>query len=306
MSTQRAEGQALPPLGGYQQVGGQRLWLHRRGGGAPAVVLLPGAGALGLDYWNVQDRAAEVTTSVLYDRAGTGWSDRVELPRTLAQVTDEMRELLRAADLRPPYLLVGHSLGGMYGRYYATRFPAEVTGLVLLDPAHEDYRSHMPRELVERLEAWDPDQALPNELPEELLELYRRLFAQEMADWPATIRESLIERHVSPDQIRVGLEEAKNIEQLNDEMRHAGPLPGVPLIILSSTTVDGFKAAVSAGQSDELLRQEIEGKHRLYAQLAESVPRGELRLVDAGHVTLHLRHPEAVQQAIQELLGRSS
>jgi hypothetical protein len=72
----------------------------------------------------------------------------------------------------------------------------------------------------------------------------------------------------------------------------------VPLIILSSTGIDSFKRAVSQGTSESLLHEEIDGKRRLYTALAESVPRGEVRLVDdVGHVTLHLRRPDAVLQA---------
>jgi pimeloyl-ACP methyl ester carboxylesterase len=296
---------ATPPLGRYQEVGGRRLLLHRSGSGSPAVVILPGGGAVGLDYLNVQERAAELTTSLLYDRAGTGWSDPVELPRTSGQVADELRELLRTADVPAPYLLVGHSLGGLYARHYAQRFPDEVAALLLLDPAHEDYHAHMPQQLVDQWEAWDPDQALPDELPDELIQLYRGLFAQEMADWPEEIREPLIDRHVSREWLRVGLQEAKNVDQLYDEVRHAGPMPDVPLIVLSSMGIDSFKRAVSQGTSESLLREEIEGKRRLYTALAESVPRGEIRLIEnAGHVTIHLRRPDAVFQAIQDLLGR--
>src|SRR5262245_6462444 len=180
-SPPRAAGIA-PPLGRFYEVGGRRLLLHRSGSGAPAVVFLPGGGAVGLDYLNVQQAAGELTTSLLYDRAGTGWSDRVELPRSSAQVTDELRALLAAAGIGAPYVLVGHSLGGLYGRHFAQRFPDEVAGLVLLDPAHEDYNAHMPEELVERWKAWDPHQALPDELPGEVIRMYRALFAREMAD----------------------------------------------------------------------------------------------------------------------------
>ncbi len=79
-------------------------------------------------------------------------------------------------------------------------------GLLLLDPAHEDYSAYMPQQLNEMRKAWDPDQALPDELPDDLIQLYRGLFAQEMADWPDSIRELLIECHVSPQWLRVGLE----------------------------------------------------------------------------------------------------
>lgn len=294
-----------PPLGRYYDAGGRRLLLHRSGRGRPAVVFLPGGGAVGLDYLNVQQRAAEFTTSVLYDRAGTGWSDRAGLPRTSTEVTDELRDLLSAARVPTPYLLAGHSLGGLYARHYATRFPGEVAALLLLDPAHEDYNAYMPQQLVDQWEAWDPDLALRDELPDEVIQFYRGLFAQEMAGWAEEIRELLTERHVSPAWLRVGFQEAKNVDQLYDEMRHAGPMPDVPLIILSSTEIDSFKRAVSQGTSESLLREEIDGKQRLYTALAGSVPRGESRLVsDAGHVTIHLRRPDAVLQAIQDLLGR--
>jgi pimeloyl-ACP methyl ester carboxylesterase len=294
-----------PPLGRFYEVAGRRLLLHRSGDGAPAVVFLPGAGGVGLDYWNVQEEAAELTTSVVYDPTGTGWSDRVTVPLTAAEVTDELRELLRVAGVPVPYVLVGHSLGGLFARMYATRFPGEVAGLVLMETDHEDYDANMPRELTEMRDAWDPDQELPAELPEEAVQLYRGLFAQMMADWPEEIREPLIERHVSPEWIMDGYRLVPHRDRFLDEVRRAAPLPDVPLIVLTAMDVDDFKKAVLIGESEALLRAEIEGKRRLYAALAASVPRGENRLVHgAGHASIHWRRPDAVLQAIRDLLGK--
>ncbi|MFI0463095.1 alpha/beta fold hydrolase [Saccharopolyspora sp. 5N102] len=294
----------VPPLGRYYEIEGRRLLLHRSGSGGPAVVFLPGGGAVGLDYWNVQEQVAEFTTSVVYDRTGTGWSDRVDVPLTCAEVVDELHRLLRAADVPAPYLLVGHSLGGLHARLYATRFPGEVAGLVLMDPDHEDYDDYMPRQLTEMRDAWDPDQELPDELPEEAVRLYRGLFAQIMADWPERIRESLIECHVSPEWIMDGYKLVPYRDRFLDEMRHAGPLPDVPLIVLTAMDIDDFKKAVLIGESESLLREEIDGKRRLHDALAASVPRGENRLVDgAGHASIHWRRPDAVLRAVQDLLG---
>jgi pimeloyl-ACP methyl ester carboxylesterase len=295
---------ATPPVGRYYDVEGRRLLLHQSGSGGPAVVFLPGGGAVGLDYLNVQRRAAEFTTSVIYDRAGTGWSDSVEVPRALVEVTDELRGLLRVAEVPPPYVMVGHSLGGLYARHYAQRFPHEVSGMVLLDPAHEEYNAYMPKELVDQWAAWDSNEALPEELPAELIQFYSALFEQEMTDWPEEIRQVLVERHVSLDWLRASLQEATNVEQLYDEVRNAGPMADVPLIILTSMDIDPFKAAVSEGTSESLLREEIEGKRRLYTTWARSM-HGENRLIeDAGHVTLHFRRPDAVLGAIRDLLDR--
>src|SRR5262249_14316459 len=94
----------------------------------------------------VQKGIARHATGILYDRAGTGFSARVRLPRTAGQVVDELRELMKAVELPGPYILVGHSLGGLYARRYAQLFPGEVTGLVLLDPRHEALNAQMPRQ----------------------------------------------------------------------------------------------------------------------------------------------------------------
>jgi pimeloyl-ACP methyl ester carboxylesterase len=293
-----------PPVGRYYDVEGVRLLLHQSGRSGPAVVFLAGGGAVGLDYLNVQQRAAQLTTSVTYDRAGTGWSDAVDLPRTSVDVTDELRALLNVAEVPAPYLMVGHSLGGLYARHYAQRFSGEVAGLVLLDPAHEDYSAYMPKDLVDQWNAWDPGEALPDELPAELIQFYRHLFEQEMTDWPEEISKVLVERHLSLAWLRAGLQEATNVEQLYDEVRHAGRMPDVPVIILTSMGIDPFKAAVSQGIPESLLREEIEGKRRLYTTWAHSL-HGENRLIeDVGHVTLHFRRPDAVLQAIQDLLDR--
>jgi pimeloyl-ACP methyl ester carboxylesterase len=303
MKTTRPDDGA-PPLGWHFDVDTRRLWLYRSGSGSPAVMFLPGGGTVGLDYWNVQQRAAELTTSVLYDRAGTGWSDRrVELPRTSAEVTDELRKLLRIADVPAPYLLVGHPLGGLYARHYATRFPEEVAGLLLMETEHEDYDASMPEQLQEIRSAWDPNQALPDEL----IQLNRDLLTQEMADWPEQIREPLIEAHLSQEWFQDGIKQTKNRDQIHDEIRHARPLPHVPLIALTATDIDDFTKAVSIGESESLLREEIQAKTRLYTALAESVPRGENRLIDrAGHVNIHWCRPDAVLQAIRDLLGRAN
>src|SRR5262245_41286968 len=189
--------------------------------GRPAVVFLPGGGAVGRDYWNVHRRAAERTTSVIYDRAGTGNGAPADLPRTSTEVTDELRALLRDNAVDGPYLLVGHSLGGLYARHYATRFPGEVAALLLLDPAPEDYTSSMPARLREIWDSFDPAEAAAalEQLPDEVIQLYRGLFAQELASWPPDVREPLIDYHLSPRGLNVGLQEASNVDQLYAEVR---------------------------------------------------------------------------------------
>lgn len=294
-----------PPLGRFYEVGGRRLLLHRSGAGSPAVVFLPGAGTIGLDHVDVQERVAAFTTSVVYDRAGTGWSDPADLPRTLAEVTGELRELLQAAAIPGPYVLVGHSLGGAYARDFAQCFPGEVAGLVLVETEHEDYDAYMPTELTEVRGAVDVEDLVPDVLPDEVVRFYRELFAKELASLPEEVRDVLVEHHVSPGGLREGVRQAANRDALHDELRAGRPLPDVPMIVLTATGIDAFKEAVLVGETEEHLRAEIDGKRRLYDALAASVSRGENRLVEgAGHASIVWRHPDAIARAVRDVLGR--
>ncbi|MGV9264236.1 alpha/beta fold hydrolase [Kitasatospora sp. NPDC003701] len=78
-----------PPVGGFREIDGRRVFVHRSGSGGPAVVFLTGAGAVGLDYCGVQQGVSQFTTAVVYDRGGTGSSDPLPLPRTAAAVTSD-------------------------------------------------------------------------------------------------------------------------------------------------------------------------------------------------------------------------
>ena len=101
------------------------MLLHRSGAVSPAVLFLSGAGLIGLNCFNIQDEISHRTTSILYDRSGTGWIDDIPLPGAAGEVAEELRTLLNAAQVPPPYLLVAHSLAEAYARRYAQLFPGE-------------------------------------------------------------------------------------------------------------------------------------------------------------------------------------
>jgi pimeloyl-ACP methyl ester carboxylesterase len=269
--------------------------LDRSGEGGPAVVFLPGAGLTGLDFLNVQAEIARFATAVVYDRAGTGWSDAVKLPRTAAEVARELRALLGAAGIAPPYVLVGHSLGGAYARRYAQLFPAEVAGLVFLDPAHEGYQTDPPMAL------WAQVRMAAKALPALLngRRFYRPLFARTLEAWPDALRERLTDYHVR--FWRRSLDEAANLNgPVLDEIKTGGPMPEVPLVVLTAMGIDPFMAPfMDAGY----LREVNVRKAGHYDALAASVPGGEnRRIADAGHSTLHTDRPHAVVQAVRDVV----
>lgn len=131
------------PPGRLVDIGGRRLHLYCTGHGSPTVVLETGLG-WGLGAWrHVQPTVALTTQVCSYDRAGYGWSDTGPRPRTSSQVSSDLHTLLRAADVHPPFVLVGHSLGGLYAQYFAATHGGDVAGMVLVESSHED-QGHDP------------------------------------------------------------------------------------------------------------------------------------------------------------------
>jgi pimeloyl-ACP methyl ester carboxylesterase len=134
----------FPPPGRLVDVGGHRLHMLSLGRGGPAVVFDAPLGASHMIWSLVQPDVAKFTTALAYDRAGYGWSEAGPGPRTSSRAVEELHALLGNSGVKPPYILVGNSIGGLNVRLYAFRYPDEVAGLVLLDPAHEDQFKRLP------------------------------------------------------------------------------------------------------------------------------------------------------------------
>lgn len=139
---------AYPPPGRLIDVGGYRLHVDSRGpaSAGPTVILEGGAGLGSVTWGWIQPRIAETTRVVAYDRAGVGWSDRGPEPRDGQQIARELHSALQGAGIQEPYVLVGHSFGGLYVRMFADMYPEEVVGLVLVDPTHPDQMQRSPKE----------------------------------------------------------------------------------------------------------------------------------------------------------------
>ena len=135
-------------------IGGRCLYATVAGQGTPPVVFDGGLGCAVEKWGALVERTADVATVVAYDRANVGRSHAAPAGRTALDCAADLRALLRALDVLPPYVLVGHSLGGAHALAYAGAFPEEVAGLVLIDPVHEDQsdriRALLPPDAIER------------------------------------------------------------------------------------------------------------------------------------------------------------
>jgi len=113
---------------------GSQLYVLEAGVGEPTVLFESGIGATNLNWRRIQQAVAEFTGTASYDRGGLGWSSPCRTARTPRNIAAELHEMLQRGGIKPPYILVGHSFGGLVMRRYALDHPEDVVGMVLVDP----------------------------------------------------------------------------------------------------------------------------------------------------------------------------
>jgi pimeloyl-ACP methyl ester carboxylesterase len=286
-----------PRIGGFQEIDGRRVFVHRSGSGGPAVVFLPGASAVGLDYFGVQQGVSQFTTAVVYDRGGTGYSDPLPLPRTAAAVATELHELLRAQNIAAPYVLAAHSLGGFYAHRFAQLYPRDVAGLVWLDALHRDWDDFMPPAAsLAATEQMGPDLEQLEQMRPALREMHAELYT----DYPEHVRQPLIDARVSDEWMHVGIAERTKLAELASELRAGPDIPDVPVVALSVLGID-------PALPERTLQELHDGRSRMDAALVSAVSHGEQRiLTDTFHGRLCFDRPDAVVQAIRDVIDRAA
>ena len=135
-----------PPPGELVDVGGYRMHILAEGDdrGGPTVIWIPGAHAQGLALHHLHAAVRDETRSILFDRPGTGWSDPGPFPRRTATEAEELAKLLERAGERGPFVLAGHSYGGLLAANFARRYPGRTAALVLLDASPPDAFVYAP------------------------------------------------------------------------------------------------------------------------------------------------------------------
>jgi pimeloyl-ACP methyl ester carboxylesterase len=247
-----------PVISSPINIGGRLLFLRCIGSGGPTVILEAGYGDNGTIWAPVQIHASEFVRVCSYDRAGLERSDEPDhYPRTGAETVADLHAALQAAEVKPPYLLVGHSYGALFSRLFAETYPSEVAGLLLLDPWPEDYN--------DRLQAMVTDQQWTD---------YESMLAadpdNEVIDFPATY----------------------------EEIRAAGPLPDVPLLVLShgQPPTDACCPKGWPIQEQEQLWQTLQEEQ------AHLTPAGKQEVVAGSGHMIHQAKPEVVVDAIAEMV----
>jgi pimeloyl-ACP methyl ester carboxylesterase len=268
---------STPAPGRLVDLGGHRLHLHCTGRGSPTVVVENGFDELSTDWARVQARVARTTRICTYDRAGYGWSDPGPLPRTFDQINLELRDALRRAGEKAPFVLAAHSFGGGVVRQFARTYPDVVAGLVLVDVVSENQRIAMGDRAAY---IGDSAQDRPIPAPHEAMNAADRVPAASPHDAAADS-----EREWSSEFMARWRKE-----------RQAGSLGARPLVVL--TRRHGGYRDVAGVTASELERERLEAQ----AALAHLSSAGRHVLVDSGH-DMQTEAPDTVSQAIEDVVA---
>ena len=308
----------LPPPGRMIDIGGWRLHLNCSGKAKPSeptVILEPGIGDFSVEWSLVQPGVAEFARVCSYDRAGDGWSELGPHPRTMRQIVYELHTLLAKSGEKPPLVLVGHSYGGWLVRLYATTYPADVAGIVLVEAGADNPRRFLPNGKLGRSSDLVKNQEVPavktsnplriSDIPAEAMSQMKTGArsleknanspprdklppnAQQMRKWALGQI-----GHIAASENPFEHEELASLRAERTKTRY--PLGDMPLIVLTRGISD------EDGPDGKALEEEHRRDHVAIAAMSR---KGKLIVAARSGHHVQLDEPELVIQSIREVLA---
>lgn len=303
-----------PPLGKMIDLGGYRIHLYCTGKGRQTVVLSPGGGDFSFAWYLVRQRLQSTARVCSYDRAGSAWSDPGPQPLTLRQEAYELELALKLSGERGPYILAGHSIGGLVMRTFAEGYPEETAGMILVDAPSPDgtmgYYGKLVRirDLAKR--TIPPIQTMKTSPPvpigeaerEQALKYKSHRIQPPFDRLPPEIQKLQLWAQALPPRVALRADEDYTPEewQFLYELQEFGhPLGDKPLITMIGMKEGGGRPeSISAEQWHSLYLEKVEQK-RAFQTLSTNSRVVEVQ--DAGHA-IHLDDPDAVVNAIREVM----
>ena len=280
-----------PPAGRRYDVGGYKLQMDCMGEGGPTVILESGLGDTHVSWHKVQPPIAKFVRVCSYDRAGLGYSDPSPRARTSKVMAEELHALLQAAHIAPPYVLVGHSMGGYDVRLFASLYRDEVAGMVLVDASHPDQENRFPLEL-KNLEATQIREGeflaftMPFGIPR-LLALCEDDPVQRAAECNFhSLREDVAEFKAFPESAR--------------QAAATGTLGDMPLAVLSH---DPDKP--SADLPPDLAKPTNDAWEKMQEELAHLSTRGTQTIAKNSSHYIQIDRPELVIDAVRNVVEQA-
>lgn len=292
-----------PATGRLVDVGGYRLHVIIRGEGGPTVVMDAGLAHVSAVWSFVQPEVATFTRVCTVDRAGHAWSDHGPLPRTSRQICQELHALLTNASIEGPYVLVGHSFGGLNMYIYASMYPEEVAGLVLLDALSRDINLHTPREFGYFIVANRLKYFVFSRLTRlGVARLYLRVKGVDAAQdfivhLPLELRYATIAGYLRKTFVAAAGESA-SLRASVEQARLAQPLRDIPLVVVAHGIPEMFVGNMSPAEA----AQAEQRWQKMQAELAGLSPSGKYMIAEKSGHKIHIDQPELVVEVIRQVV----
>ncbi len=272
-------------------VGGRRMHIDCTGQGSPAVILESGLGDSFVSWRKVQPQIANFTRVCSYDRVGLGYSDSSPLPRTSDVIAKELHALLHAAGVSPPYILVGHSMGGFDVRLYTSLYRSEVGGMVLVDSSHPDQENRFPPELKNLEGSWGREA--------EFLEYTMPLGIPRLL---GLCDEEVVERTAQCNfhQAREAVAEMKALPQSASLTAATGPFGDMPLAVLSHDPDKPVNELPA-----DLAKPTSEAWEKMQEELAHLSTAGTQSIAKGSSHYIQLDRPDVVIEAIHSVVNQA-
>jgi pimeloyl-ACP methyl ester carboxylesterase len=266
-------------------LGGYKLHINCQGTGSPTVILDAGLGDWSTHWTSVQNLLKTDTRVCSYDRAGYGWSDPGPRPRDSSRIVTELHSLLDKAKIEPPYLLVGHSFGGINMRLFSSTYANEVSGLVLIEASHPE---SLPYRRNEQGTASSPAPFLGNQLmvihPVEVDE----------SKFPPEAQPAMHDNLLHTKSFVTSRGEYRALAYSVSELLQAPPIGNMPL-----TVITRGKREWPAGEDGDIQEKSWRAQQIELTKLS-SFGSQRIALRSGHHV--HLDEPEVVADAVRDLV----
>jgi pimeloyl-ACP methyl ester carboxylesterase len=279
------------PAGGSDRLA-LTMHIYCTGQGSPAVILDSGLGDSYLSWRKVQPEIAKFTRVCSYDRAGLGYSDSSPRARTSQVVAEELGGLLQSAGVAPPYVLVGHSIGGFDVRLFTNLYRNEVTGMVLVDSSHPEQQKRLPPELNDMDATWLREQeffefTMPFGIP--------RLLG--FCGNDAEVRAAECNFH----SVREGVAELKAVSESAAQAADTGLVGALPLVVLSRDP-----NTPQPDLPEDLVKPTNDAWQKMQEELAHlSTHSTHVIAKNSGHY-IQLDRPDLVIEAVRQVVNEAS
>lgn len=280
-----------PMKGQLVDVSGRKMHIYCTGDGGPTVILDSGLGDSYLSWHKVQPEIAKFTRVCSYDRAGLGFSDPSSEPRTSRVIAEELHALLQAANISPPYVIIGHSMGGYNVRVYASMYRSDIVGMVLVDASHPDQESRFPPELKNLEGSWSREAefiaySMPFGVP--------RFIG--LCDNDPTSRAADCNAHAAREQ----LAEIRAFPESAAETAATGSLGDLPLAVLSHDP-----DRPSSDLPPEIAKPTNEAWEQMQVELSHLSTRGTQIIAKNSAHYIQIDRPDMVIDAVRNIVAQA-